>query len=88
MKAALRAGLDQSTEAHPIKINLIAPPQYVMTTSTLDRTEGIAQLNTAIQVIRVNIEESDGQFGIKMEVKIIGVSKRRRYVRKYVPFLS
>ena len=52
----------------PIRINLIAPPQYVMTTTTLDRTEGVARLNTAIQVIRESIEESEGQFNIKMEV--------------------
>ena len=68
VKASLKAGLAQSTEEMPIKINLIAPPQYVMTTTTLDRTEGIAKLNTAIQVIRENIEESEGQFNIKMEV--------------------
>ncbi len=68
VKAALKAGMKQSTEDMPIKINLIAPPQYVMTTTTLDRTEGVAKLNTAIQVIRESIEESEGNFNIKMEV--------------------
>lgn len=71
VKSALRAGLAQSTEELPIKINLIAPPQYVMTTTTLDRTEGIAKLNTAIQVIRETIEESEGHFNIKMEVSSV-----------------
>ena len=70
VKASLKAGLAQSTEEMPIKINLIAPPQYVMTTTTLDRTEGIAKLNTAIQVIRETIEESDGHFNVKMEVSV------------------
>ena len=51
-----------------LQINLIAPPQYVVTTTTLDRTEGIARLNTALQVIRDSIEESDGLFNVKMEV--------------------
>ncbi len=69
VKSALTTGINQSTEDMPIKINLIAPPQYVMTTTTLDRTEGVAKLNTAIQVIRESIEESEGQFNIKMEVK-------------------
>ena len=69
VKSSLKAGLAQSTEEMPIKINLIAPPQYVMTTTTLDRTEGIAKLNTAIQVIRESIEESEGHFNIKMEVR-------------------
>ncbi len=62
------AGIKQSTEEMPIKINLIAPPQYVMTTTTLDRIEGVARLSAAIQVIRENIEENEGQFSIKMEV--------------------
>ena len=70
VKSSLKAGLAQSTEEMPIKINLIAPPQYVMTTTTLDRTEGIAKLNTAIQVIRESIEESEGHFNIKMEVSL------------------
>ncbi len=70
VKSALKAGLTQSTEAFPIKINLIAPPQYVITVTTLERTEGIAKLNTAIQIIRETIEEKDGLFNIKMEVRL------------------
>lgn len=50
VKVALKSGLRQSTEDLPLEIRLIAPPQYVITTTTLDRTEGIAKLNTAIQV--------------------------------------
>ena len=50
VKEALKAGLQQSTEELPLEIRLIAPPQYVITTTTLDRTEGIAKLNTTIQV--------------------------------------
>ena len=50
VKSALKSGLQQSTEEMPLEIRLIAPPQYVITTTTLDRTEGIARLNTAIQV--------------------------------------
>ncbi|ESN95855.1 hypothetical protein HELRODRAFT_114622 [Helobdella robusta] len=40
VKMALREGLKLSTEEMPIKINLIAPPLYVMTTQTLERAEG------------------------------------------------
>ena len=49
VKEALKAGLQQSTEEMPLEIRLIAPPQYVITTTTLDRTEGVAKLNTTIQ---------------------------------------
>lgn len=37
VKNALRAGIACSTDLVPIKINLIAPPLYVMTTSTPER---------------------------------------------------
>ncbi len=37
MKEALRAGIACSTEEVPIKINLIAPPLYVITTSTPEK---------------------------------------------------
>ena len=69
VKKALKAGLTQSTDSFPIKINLIAPPQYVITVTTLERTEGIAKMNTAIQIIRESIEEKDGLFNVKMEVR-------------------
>ncbi len=38
VKDALRAGIACSTEEVPIKINLIAPPLYVVTTSTPEKT--------------------------------------------------
>ena len=37
IKDALRAGIACSTDEVPIKINLIAPPLYVMTTSTPEK---------------------------------------------------
>lgn len=47
VKDALRAGIACSTETVPIKINLIAPPLYVITTSTPEKQEGLDGLNTA-----------------------------------------
>ncbi len=38
MKDALRAGIACGTEEVPIKINLIAPPLYVVTTSTPEKS--------------------------------------------------
>ena len=53
----------------PPQINLIAPPHYVMTTTTLDKPEGIAALNASIQIIKDSIEEQDGgHFNVKVEV--------------------
>lgn len=50
------------------QINLIAPPRYVMTTTTLERTEGLSMLNQAMAAIKERIEEKRGVFNIQMEV--------------------
>ena len=44
VKNALRAGIACSTDVVPIKINLIAPPLYVMTTSTPEKAVSILTL--------------------------------------------
>jgi translation initiation factor 2 subunit 1 len=51
VKAALKAGEDRSTRDVQIKINLIAPPMYVMTTMTLDKQLGIDKLKEATEAI-------------------------------------
>lgn len=51
-----------------VQINLIAPPRYVMTTTTLERTEGLSVLNQAMAAIKEKIEEKRGVFNIQMEV--------------------
>ncbi|CAG2234827.1 EIF2S1 [Mytilus edulis] len=71
VKRALKKGLALSTESMPIKINLIAPPLYVMTTSTLERTEGMALLNKAIAVIKEDIEEAGGIFNIQQQPRFV-----------------
>lgn len=71
VKAALKQGISMSTEDMPIKINLIAPPLFVVTTQTLERTEGLAKLTAAIGRIKEAIEESDGVFNIKMAPKVV-----------------
>ena len=68
VKEALRAGLNCSTETMPIKINLIALPRYVMTTRTLEGTEGLSVLNQAMAVIKEKIEKRR-VFSVSMETK-------------------
>ncbi|KAL4235850.1 Eukaryotic translation initiation factor 2 subunit 1 [Mactra antiquata] len=71
VKRALRKGLELSTENMPIKINLIAPPSYVVTTQTLDRGEGVNTLNEALQAIKACIEEDGGIFNIQLQPKVV-----------------
>jgi translation initiation factor 2 subunit 1 len=56
IKTALRAGLALSTEDKPVKINLIAPPVYVCTSTCLDRDEGLVLLKEVIEKIQVSIK--------------------------------
>lgn len=51
IKAALIAGEEKSTADNAIKIKLIAPPMYVVTTMTLDKDQGIEVMNQAIETI-------------------------------------
>ncbi|CAB1343125.1 unnamed protein product, partial [Coregonus sp. 'balchen'] len=67
VKDALRAGLSCSTEAMPIKINLIAPPRYVMTTTTLERTEGLSLERLERENAEVDGDDEDGEMEAKAE---------------------
>lgn len=65
IKAALTKGMECSTELVPIKINLYAPPTYFMTTLTNDKKLGFDVLNTAMDLIKNEIESLGGLFQIK-----------------------
>lgn len=71
VKAALKEGINCSTESMPIKINLIAPPSYVVTTQTMEREEGLNLLNKALGKIRDKITASGGIFTIRQAPKVV-----------------
>lgn len=71
IKAALKEGLKSSTEEKPIKINLIAPPVYVVTSSSLDRDDGVKLLQDVIDRIKASIESQKGRFKVKMPPKVV-----------------
>ncbi|GIY59812.1 eukaryotic translation initiation factor 2 subunit 1 [Caerostris extrusa] len=64
VKSALRAGIECSTEDMPIKINLIAPPLYVCTTTTMEKADGLKSLQEAINKIQTKIKDYEGVFNI------------------------
>lgn len=88
VKAALKAGLELSTEDLPIKINLIAPPLYVMTTSTPERADGLKALESAIEKIKETIEKLGGVFNIQMAVSFLGLFLRLKKILICVFFFS
>lgn len=71
VKDALRAGLAQSSEDFPIKIHLIAPPLYVVTTTSLDKEAGVEALKKAIDEIERVIGEKNGNYNVKMAPRAV-----------------
>lgn len=82
VKTALKAGLALSTEEIPIKINLIAPPLYVMTTSTPEKQDGLKALNNAIEVVQVKITSLGGVFNIQMAPKVVTATDEAELARQ------
>ncbi|XP_034242755.1 eukaryotic translation initiation factor 2 subunit 1 [Thrips palmi] len=82
VKTALRAGLACSTEELPIKINLIAPPLYVMTTSTPEKADGLKALNTAIDQIKESIQSLGGIFTMQMAPKVVTATDEAELARQ------
>ncbi|PAA86059.1 hypothetical protein BOX15_Mlig028716g2, partial [Macrostomum lignano] len=82
VKAALKAGLKHATEEFPLHINLIAPPEYVVTTSTLDRQEGLVKMRAALDDVKANIEGRGGVFSIKREPWVISDTEEAELKQK------
>ena len=57
IREALLAGENRGSPDVPVRIKLIAPPMYVMTSMTLDKDLGIETLNAAIEVITQTIKQ-------------------------------
>jgi translation initiation factor 2 subunit 1 len=75
IKDALLSGMECGTENSPIKVKLIAPPIYVLSTTTLDKDAGVALLNRAIAVIEEKITSKGGKMDVKMAAKAVSVKE-------------
>ena len=71
VKLALKAGEDCSTDDISIKINLIAPPLYVISTNTLDKTVGVSQMEMAVAAIEECITKLGGTLVVKMKPRAV-----------------
>lgn len=71
VKNALRAGLALATEEVPIKINLIAPPIYVISVTLFDEEKGVEAVKAAMEVIEASITAAGGKFVVKLEPKVV-----------------
>jgi len=75
IREALFAGMALSTENTQIKIKLIAPPIYVLSTMTLEKDAGITLLTKAIDVIRSTITGKGGKMDVKMEPRAVSLKE-------------
>lgn len=71
VKTALRTAEANNTPENQIKVKLVAPPLYVLTSQCLDKTMGIKLLEEAIEKIQVNIKEAGGGCIVKMAPKAV-----------------
>ncbi|KAJ3379146.1 hypothetical protein HDU92_006890 [Lobulomyces angularis] len=74
VKTALFAGEACSTAETVIKIKLVAPPLYVMTTSSLEKNSGIKCLEDAITIIEQTIKKLGGSLTVKMKPRAVSES--------------
>lgn len=81
IRSALQAAQATSTDEIPVKVKLIAPPMYVMTTSTLDKQKGIQKLHEAIDVVREHISAKKGSMSVKMEPKVVSVNEEKEFLQ-------
>ncbi|XP_042506991.1 eukaryotic translation initiation factor 2 subunit alpha homolog [Macadamia integrifolia] len=65
IKEAMRKAEVAGNNDCPVKIKLVAPPLYVLTTQTLDKEQGIYVLNNAIKACTESIESQKGKLTVK-----------------------
>lgn len=65
IKESLKKGEAVGSEDMPIKIKLVAPPLYVMMTTSLDKDIGLQKLNEAVDIITKTIQKYGGDINIK-----------------------
>lgn len=68
IRKALQAGEDASTEAVKINVRLVAPPLYVMTTTSTDKVQAIEVMEKAVEIIGDVISKEGGDLTVKMKV--------------------
>eukprot|EP01063_Lacrimia_lanifica_P002952 TRINITY_DN1159_c3_g1_i1.p1 TRINITY_DN1159_c3_g1~~TRINITY_DN1159_c3_g1_i1.p1 ORF type:complete len:326 (+),score=204.24 TRINITY_DN1159_c3_g1_i1:49-1026(+) len=71
VKETLLFGQECGTEQTPLKITLVAPPKYVLRSSSLERDEGLEIVETAIQKMAAMIKTKGGNLKVLKEAKIV-----------------
>lgn len=68
---AMRSAEKAGTEDCPVKMKLLAPPLYVLTTQTLEKNKGVDALTAACDVCKKAIEGRKGRLVIKEAARAV-----------------
>jgi len=71
VKEALRKAESKNTQDTQVKVKLVSPPHYVLTSQCLDKAMGIQLLEEAIKDIDNSIKEAGGGCVVKMAPKAV-----------------
>lgn len=71
VKEALRKAEAKNTPDTPVKVKLVSPPLYVLTSQCLDKTTGIQVLEEAIKDLEASITSAGGSCTVKMAPKAV-----------------
>ena len=65
------AEIPSTTDAVTVKVKLVSPPLYVLTSQCLDKSTGISTLEKAIGAIEGSIKAAGGDCSVKMAPKAV-----------------
>jgi len=71
LKTALRTAEAENTAETQVKVRLVSPPLYVLTSQTIDKNNGIDVLNEAIKRMETSIRAAGGNCVVKMAPKAV-----------------
>jgi len=71
VKTALRCAEAKNTADNQVKVKLVSPPLYVLTSQCLDKTIGIQTLEASIKDIEASITKAGGSCVVKMAPKAV-----------------
>ena len=76
IKEALLSGEKKGTKEMPIKFYIVGAPKYECTLSTINKKEGIAIMNQALDEVKKSIEASKGFFETMTPPKVLGENEK------------
>jgi translation initiation factor 2 subunit 1 len=77
IKEALMIGEEMGTDDVPIKITLVAPPLYVMSTTTNERAAGLELMDKAIKTIEDEMKKRGGNVVVKAPPRVVSLKEEQ-----------